>query len=188
MPGPRRPGRPYFVMELVQGVSITEYCDRNSLSTRERWPCSSRSATPCSTPTRRGSSTATSSRPMSWSRSTTAACSQGHRLRHRQGHQPAAHREDALHALRPDHRHAGLHESGTGGTERPGCGHALRHLLAGRAALRTADRHHALSAKKSCATGYLEMQRVIREQEPTRPSTKLSTLGATLTKSPNIAK
>ncbi|MHC4626161.1 MAG: serine/threonine protein kinase, partial [Planctomycetota bacterium] len=29
-------GRPYFVMELVKGVSITEYCDRDRLSTRER--------------------------------------------------------------------------------------------------------------------------------------------------------
>ncbi|UCG58613.1 MAG: PD40 domain-containing protein, partial [Phycisphaerales bacterium] len=30
-------------------------------------------------------------------------------------------------------------------------------------------------------SGYLEMQRVIREEEPTKPSTKLSTLGETLT-------
>ena len=29
-------GRPYFVMELVRGVSITEYCDKNMLNTRER--------------------------------------------------------------------------------------------------------------------------------------------------------
>jgi len=29
-------GRPYFVMELVQGVSITDYCDRSRLSVRER--------------------------------------------------------------------------------------------------------------------------------------------------------
>jgi len=29
-------GRPYFVMELVRGVKITEYCDRNNLSTRDR--------------------------------------------------------------------------------------------------------------------------------------------------------
>ena len=29
-------GRPYFVMELVKGVSITEYCDKNDLSTQER--------------------------------------------------------------------------------------------------------------------------------------------------------
>jgi WD40 repeat protein/tRNA A-37 threonylcarbamoyl transferase component Bud32 len=29
-------GRPYFVMELVKGERITDYCDKNSLSTRER--------------------------------------------------------------------------------------------------------------------------------------------------------
>jgi len=29
-------GRPYFVMEHVGGVSITDYCDRHQLSTRER--------------------------------------------------------------------------------------------------------------------------------------------------------
>ncbi|HWY78495.1 MAG TPA: serine/threonine-protein kinase, partial [Verrucomicrobiae bacterium] len=29
-------GRPYFVMELVRGVRITEYCDENKLTTRER--------------------------------------------------------------------------------------------------------------------------------------------------------
>jgi serine/threonine protein kinase len=29
-------GRPYFVMEFVQGTKITEYCDRNKLSTRKR--------------------------------------------------------------------------------------------------------------------------------------------------------
>ncbi|MHC4557060.1 MAG: protein kinase domain-containing protein [Planctomycetota bacterium] len=29
-------GRPYFVMELVRGVPITEFCDKNMLSTQER--------------------------------------------------------------------------------------------------------------------------------------------------------
>jgi eukaryotic-like serine/threonine-protein kinase len=29
-------GRPYFVMELVRGIPITEYCDQNQLSPRER--------------------------------------------------------------------------------------------------------------------------------------------------------
>src|SRR5262249_31920780 len=29
-------GRPYFVMELVKGVTITEYCDANHLSPRQR--------------------------------------------------------------------------------------------------------------------------------------------------------
>jgi len=34
--GATETGRPYFVMELVKGVSITEYCDKNKLSTPER--------------------------------------------------------------------------------------------------------------------------------------------------------
>ena len=29
-------GRPYFVMELVRGVKITDYCDQNNLSTEDR--------------------------------------------------------------------------------------------------------------------------------------------------------
>ncbi len=29
-------GRPYFVMELVHGIKITDYCDRNQLDTRQR--------------------------------------------------------------------------------------------------------------------------------------------------------
>ena len=36
MPGPPTPGRPYFVMELVRGIRITDYCDQHNLSTRER--------------------------------------------------------------------------------------------------------------------------------------------------------
>ncbi|MFT5052234.1 MAG: serine/threonine protein kinase [Chlamydiales bacterium] len=34
--GATETGRPYFVMELVRGVSINEYCDTHKLSTRER--------------------------------------------------------------------------------------------------------------------------------------------------------
>jgi non-specific serine/threonine protein kinase/serine/threonine-protein kinase len=34
--GATKTGRLYFVMELVRGVSITEYCDTNKLSTPER--------------------------------------------------------------------------------------------------------------------------------------------------------
>jgi len=34
--GATETGRPYFVMELVTGVSITEYCDKNKLSTKDR--------------------------------------------------------------------------------------------------------------------------------------------------------
>ncbi|HEV8063132.1 MAG TPA: serine/threonine-protein kinase, partial [Gemmataceae bacterium] len=34
--GQTRNGRPYFVMELVKGIPITEYCDQNQLTARER--------------------------------------------------------------------------------------------------------------------------------------------------------
>jgi serine/threonine protein kinase len=34
--GETESGRPYFVMELVRGVPITEYCDQNNLTPRER--------------------------------------------------------------------------------------------------------------------------------------------------------
>src|SRR5215471_6165263 len=34
--GSTETGRPYFVMELVRGVRITDYCDHNNLPTRDR--------------------------------------------------------------------------------------------------------------------------------------------------------
>ena len=34
--GTTEQGRPYFVMELIRGVPITEYCDENKLTVRER--------------------------------------------------------------------------------------------------------------------------------------------------------
>jgi serine/threonine protein kinase/tetratricopeptide (TPR) repeat protein len=34
--GATETGRPYFVMELVRGIKITDYCDENGLSTRQR--------------------------------------------------------------------------------------------------------------------------------------------------------
>jgi len=34
--GATNTGRPYFVMELVRGIKITEYCDQNNLPTEER--------------------------------------------------------------------------------------------------------------------------------------------------------
>jgi len=34
--GATETGRPYFVMELVRGTRVTEYCDENNLSTEER--------------------------------------------------------------------------------------------------------------------------------------------------------
>ena len=34
--GSTETGRPYFIMELVRGIKITDYCDQNNLSTKDR--------------------------------------------------------------------------------------------------------------------------------------------------------
>src|SRR4051812_47478971 len=34
--GATESGRPYFVMELIRGTKMTEYCDQNALSTKDR--------------------------------------------------------------------------------------------------------------------------------------------------------
>jgi serine/threonine protein kinase len=66
-------GRPYFVMELVRGIKITDYCDENNLSTEARLRLFTRSARRFSTRTRRASFTATSSPRTSSSPSTNPA-------------------------------------------------------------------------------------------------------------------
>ena len=50
--------------------------------------------------------------------------------------------------------------------ERPGRGHAQRRLLAGRVALRTDDRPHAVRQGAAARSRYDEMIRIIREEEP----------------------
>src|SRR5262249_45369748 len=64
-------GRPYFVMDLVKGVPITQFCDEKHLRCASDWSSSFRSAKRYSTPTRKESSTGTSSPPTSWSPNTT---------------------------------------------------------------------------------------------------------------------
>ena len=75
------------------------------------------------------------------------------------------------------HRHAGLHEPGAGGDERPGHRHAQRHLQRGRAALRIAHRQTPFDAKELLAAGPgRNAPRRSAKQEPPAPSTRLSTL------------
>ncbi len=57
--GATEAGSPYFVMEYVPGIPITEFCDTHRLTTRQRLEVILQVCRECSTPTRRGSSTAT---------------------------------------------------------------------------------------------------------------------------------
>ena len=79
-----------------------------------------------------------------------------------------------VHRVRSGGRHARVHEPRAGGAEPARHRHPQRHLQPGRAALRVADRHDAAGAQAAEAGGFLEILRVIREDEPPRPSTRLS--------------
>ena len=52
-------GRPFFVMELVRGLPVNDYCDQARLPAADRLALFVQPARPSSTPTRRGSSTGT---------------------------------------------------------------------------------------------------------------------------------
>ena len=68
---------------------------------------------------------------------------QGDRLWRGQSDRATTHRADPLHPVRHAGRHAGIYEPGAGGDECSGRRYPQRYLLAGRAALRVADRQHA---------------------------------------------
>ena len=138
-------GRPYFVMELVHGVPITEYCDENQLPPRERLelfvaglPRRAARAHQGHHPPRHQAD------QRAGDAARRRAGAEGDRLRRRQGDGPAADRQDAVHPLRADGRHAAVHEPRAGGDERPRRRHAQRRLQPGRAAVRAADRHDAV--------------------------------------------
>ena len=59
-------GRPYFVMDLVKGTPITEFCDINQLSTTVRLKLFIQVVPGFSMPTKRALSTGISSRRTFW--------------------------------------------------------------------------------------------------------------------------
>ena len=167
-------GRPYFVMEPVEGLPITEYCDRNRLTPKERLEL----FVPVCQAIQHAHQKGIIHRDVKPSNVLVAlagrqAVAQGDRFRRGQGDRPAADREDAVHAVRRDRGDAGVHEPGAGTSERAGRGHAERHLFAGRLALRIADRSHAAGAQRLREAAFTEVLRRNREEEPPKPSTRL---------------
>ena len=63
--GTTKIGRPYFVMEYVKGLPITEYCDRHRLTIEQRLRLFQQVCAAVQHATRKGSFTGTSSRPIS---------------------------------------------------------------------------------------------------------------------------
>ena len=138
-------GRPYFVMELVKGKPITEYCDREQLSTRERLELF---VTVC-----HGVQHAHQKGVIHRDLKPSNLLVEVHDVRpvpkiidfgiaKAMGQQLT---EQSLHTgLRSDGGDAAVHEPRAGRSKRPGCRYAQRHLFAGRAALRTAHGPHAV--------------------------------------------
>ncbi len=129
-------GRPYFVMELVKGVPITEFCDQNQLTLRQRLElfvpvCQAvqhahqkgiihRDLKPANILV-----TVQDTTPVVKVIDLGVAKAVG----------PAADRQDAVHRYRADDRHAPVYVSRAGGPERARYRHAQRRLLPGRAAV-----------------------------------------------------
>ena len=130
--GATESGRPYFVMELVRGIPITDYCDREQ-------PLDRRAAGAV-----RPGLPGSAARPPEGDHPSRPEALEhpgdGHRRRARcprsstsaSPRPPAgADRADALHRVRPVRRHAAVHEPRAGGPVGHGRRHPQRHLRLG---------------------------------------------------------
>ena len=137
-------GRPYFVMELVKGIPITQYCDQQHLTPKERLDL----FIPVCQAVQHAHQKGIIHRDLKPSNVLVALYDDrpvpkvidfGVAKA-----TPEADREDDVHAVRSDRGHAGVHESRTGQSEPVGHRHPQRHLFVGRALVRTAHRHDAV--------------------------------------------
>ena len=175
--GATETGRPYFVMELVRGIRITDYCDQNNLSTEQRLELFIQVCHAIQHAHQKGIIhrdikpsnilvTLHDGVPVPKVIDFGIAKATEQRLTDK----------TLFTALRAVHRHAGLHEPGAGGDERAGHRHPQRHLRLGVLLYELLTGQTPFDAKELMAAGLDEMRRIIREQEPARPSTRLSTL------------
>jgi serine/threonine protein kinase len=180
--GATETGRPYFVMELVTGVSITEYCDRNNLSTKDRLAlflqvCQAvqhahtkgiihRDIKPSNVMV-----THHDGKPIPKVIDFGIAKATNQRLTEKTLFTRYAHIIGTPTYMSPEQAELSDLDIDTR-TDIYSLGVLLYELLTGTT---------PFSEEELRQAGYLEMQRVIREEEPVKPSTKLSTLGETLT-------
>ncbi len=180
--GATEAGRPYFVMELVTGVSITEYCDKNSLSTIERLELFIQVCNAVQHAHQKGiihrdikptnvMVTQHDGKPIPKVIDFGIAKAINQKLTEKTLFTRYAHIIGTPAYMSPEQAELSDLDVDTR-TDIYSLGVLLYELLTGTP---------PFSEEELRQAGYLEMQRVIREQEPLRPSTKLSTLGKTLT-------
>jgi len=180
--GATKTGRPYFVMELVTGVSITEYCDKNNLSTKDRLDlfiqvCNAvqhahqkgiihRDIKPTNVMVAQHEG-----KPVPKVIDFGIAKATKQRLTEKTLFTRYAHIIGTPAYMSPEQAELSDLDVDTR-SDIYSLGVLLYELLTSTTPFGEEELRKA---------GYLEMQRVIREQEPAKPSTKLSTLGDTLT-------
>ena len=180
--GATETGRPYFVMELVKGVSITEYCDQNSLSTKERLELFIQVCNAVQHAHQKGiihrdikptnvMVTLHDSKPVPKVIDFGIAKAINQKLTEKTLFTRYAHIIGTPAYMSPEQAELSDLDIDTR-TDIYSLGVLLYELLTGTTPFGEEELRKA---------GYIEMQRIIREQEPTKPSTKLSTLSETLT-------
>ncbi|MBN1509248.1 MAG: protein kinase [Sedimentisphaerales bacterium] len=180
--GATETGRPYFVMELVTGVSITEYCDKNNLSTKDRLALFVQVCHAVQHAHQKGiihrdikpsnvMVTHHDGKPVPKVIDFGIAKAINQKLTEKTLFTRYAHIIGTPAYMSPEQAELSDLDIDTR-SDIYSLGVLLYELLTGTT---------PFSEEELRKAGYIEMQRIIREQEPAKPSTKLSTLGDTLT-------
>ncbi len=180
--GTTETGRPYFVMELVRGLPITEFCDKNDLTTQERLELFISVCHAVQHAHQRGIIhrdikpsnvlvTLHDGKPVAKVIDFGIAKALNQRLTEKTVFTRYSQMIGTPEYMSPEQAEMSGLDVDTR-TDVFSLGVLLYELLTGTTPF---DSEYLLSK------GYVEMQRIIREEEPVRPSTKVSTLGEALT-------